>query len=209
MLRTFFFVLLAAVCCAQQSTAPTALDLVKQGVKLNFEGKQDDALALYRQALEISPDLYEAHLESGIALDLKGNYTEARQHFAKAIEVAPAASKQQALRAMAMSYAFEGNANELPNSSKRFSTRVILLMITSGPLRSPTNSPASILNRVIPPTPTSGTNRDMKPRSTSPISLRPTRIFGSFAGRMRRLESPPAAAKPTKLNNISPPPKLL
>jgi tetratricopeptide (TPR) repeat protein len=43
---------------------------------------------------------------------LKGNYTEARQHLAEAIEIAPAGSKQQALRAMAMSYAFEGNANE-------------------------------------------------------------------------------------------------
>ena len=112
MLRTFVLVLLAAACCAQQTPSPSARDLVKQGVKLNFEGKQDEALALYRQALEISPDLYEAHLESGIALDLKGSYTEARQHFVKAIEVAPAASKQQALRAMAMSYAFEGNANE-------------------------------------------------------------------------------------------------
>jgi tetratricopeptide (TPR) repeat protein len=112
MLRTFVYLLLTAACCAQQVPAPAALDLVKQGEKLNSEGKQDDALALYRQAIEISPNLYEAHLESGIALDLKGNYAEARQYLAKAIEVAPAASKQQALRAMAMSYSFEGNATE-------------------------------------------------------------------------------------------------
>jgi len=112
MLRTFVILLLAGACCAQQTPAPAATDLVKQGEKLNSEGKQDDALALYRQALELSPNLYAAHLASGIALDLKGNYAEARQHFAKAIEIAPAASKQQALRAMAMSYAFEGNVNE-------------------------------------------------------------------------------------------------
>ena len=112
MLRMFVFFLLGAGCCAQQTPAPAALDLVKQGEKLNSEGKQDDALALYRQALEMSPNLYEAHLESGIALDLKGNYTEARQHLAKAIETAPVGAKQQALRAMAFSYAFEGNANE-------------------------------------------------------------------------------------------------
>jgi tetratricopeptide (TPR) repeat protein len=112
MLRTFVFLLLTGACCAQQTPAPTALDLVKQGEKLNSEGKQDDALALYHKALEMSPSLYEAHLASGIALDLKANYVEARQHFVKAIEVAPADSKQQALRAMAMSYAFAGNTDE-------------------------------------------------------------------------------------------------
>ncbi len=112
MLRTFVLLMLAGACCAQQTPAPTAPDLVKQGEKLNSEGRQDDALALYRQALEISPNLYEAHFASGIALDLKGNYAEARQHLATAIEVAPAESKQQAWRSMAMSYVFEGNANE-------------------------------------------------------------------------------------------------
>lgn len=112
MLRTFVLLLLAGAYCAQQTTTPTAPDLVKQGEKLNGEGKQDDALALYRQALAISPNLYEAHLASGMALDLKANYVEARQHFVKAIELAPADSKQQALRAMAMSYAFGGNADE-------------------------------------------------------------------------------------------------
>jgi tetratricopeptide (TPR) repeat protein len=112
MRRTLFLLLLASCLSAQQSPAPAAPDLVKQGEKLNSEGKQDDALALYRRALDMSPNLYEAHLDSGIALDLKGNYSEARQHLAKAIEIAPAESKQQAWRAMAMSYAFEGNANE-------------------------------------------------------------------------------------------------
>src|SRR5260370_16990483 len=89
-------------------------ELVKQGEKLNSEGKQDEALALYSKALEQSPNLYEAHLEAGVALDLKGEYQEARKHFAKAIEAAPADVKPQALRPMAMSYAFQGNANE-PN----------------------------------------------------------------------------------------------
>jgi tetratricopeptide (TPR) repeat protein len=112
MLRTLTFFLLTGACCAQQTPAPAALDRAKQGEKLNSEGKQDEALALYRQALEASPNLYEAHLDSGIALDLKGNYAEARQHFTKAIELATADTKQQALRAMAMSYAFEGNATE-------------------------------------------------------------------------------------------------
>jgi tetratricopeptide (TPR) repeat protein len=56
--------------------------------------------------------LYEAHLDAGIALDLKGDYAAAREHFTKAIEIALPDSRQQALRAMATSYAFEGNAGE-------------------------------------------------------------------------------------------------
>ena len=87
-----------------QAVAPSddAQALVKQGQKLNNEGKQDEALALYKQALEKSPNLYEAHLESGVALDLKGDYTAAREHLKKAIDVAPADQKNRALRVMAV-----------------------------------------------------------------------------------------------------------
>lgn len=97
---------------SQSSAAAAPLDLVKQGQKLNGEGKQDEALALYQQALQASPNLYEAHLAAGVALDLKGEYQEARHHLDKAIELASPDNKAQALRTMAMSYAFEGNANE-------------------------------------------------------------------------------------------------
>src|SRR5207237_3294425 len=86
------------------------IELVKQARKLNGEGKQDEALALYRQALERSPDLFDAHVGAGVALDLQANYKEAREHFAKAIELAPDGSKNQALTAMAVSYAFESDA---------------------------------------------------------------------------------------------------
>jgi tetratricopeptide (TPR) repeat protein len=99
------------VCWAQSSTSP-ALDLVKQGQKLNSEGKQDEALGLYRRALAMSPNLFEAHLASGMALDLEGNYAGAREEFSRAIRLAPPDAKQQALRAMAFSYAFEKNASE-------------------------------------------------------------------------------------------------
>ena len=85
-------------------------ELVKQARKLNSEGKQDAALALYAQALERSPDLFDAHLGAGVALDLQGNYKDARKHLARAIELAPDGSKNQALMAMAVSYAFEGDA---------------------------------------------------------------------------------------------------
>ena len=107
--------LFAALSFAQQTASAPApapgspADLVLQGQKLSRDGKLDDALALYRQALDKSPDLYEGHLASGIALDLKGDYTEAHEHLTKAIELAPADSKPQAQRAMAVSYVFEGN----------------------------------------------------------------------------------------------------
>jgi tetratricopeptide (TPR) repeat protein len=87
----------------------SAADLVQQAQKLSREGRQDDALVLYQQALAKSPDFYEAHLWSGVALDLKGDYAQAQEHFTKAIEVAPADAKQQALRATAVSYQFAGD----------------------------------------------------------------------------------------------------
>jgi tetratricopeptide (TPR) repeat protein len=64
---------------AQAPSSDDVQALVKQGQKLNSEGKQDEALKLYKQALEKSPNSYEAHLESGVALDLKGDYAAARE----------------------------------------------------------------------------------------------------------------------------------
>ncbi len=114
--------LAAALSLAQQAAseqpAPpgSPADLVQRGEKLSRDGKQDEALALYRQALDRLPDMYQAHLESGIALDLKGEYAAAREHLAKAIEVAPSDSKAQAYRTMAVSYAFESNAYKAADS---------------------------------------------------------------------------------------------
>jgi len=103
----------------QVAPSADAQALVKQGQKLNSEGKQDEALKLYQKALEMSPNLYEAHLESGVALDLKGDYAAAREHLKKAIEVAPVDRKNRALRVMAFSYAFESNSDEAEKYEKR------------------------------------------------------------------------------------------
>jgi tetratricopeptide (TPR) repeat protein len=83
------------------------MDLVKQGEKLNSEGQPEAALALYQRALQLSPKLYQAELFMGVALDLEGKYSEARQHLAKAIELASDVETSQALRVMAVSYAFD------------------------------------------------------------------------------------------------------
>ena len=104
---------------AQAPSSDGVQALVKQGQKLNSEGKQDEALKLYQQALEKSPNSYEAHLESGVALDLKGDYAAAREHLKKAIDVAPPDQKNRALRVLAFSYVFERNTAEAEKCEKR------------------------------------------------------------------------------------------
>ena len=95
---------------APANQASPADDLVKQGQQKAREGQHDAALALYQQALQTAPDSFPAHLQTGVVLDLMGRYGEARQHLAKAIEVAPTPQNRiSATRAMAMSYAFERN----------------------------------------------------------------------------------------------------
>jgi tetratricopeptide (TPR) repeat protein len=126
--RKYSILLIAAVvaviCVGPAAMAQTAApsddvqDLIKQGKQLSSEGKQDEALKLYKQALEKSPNSYQANVESGVALDLKGDYSAAREHFKKAIDVAPADQKNRAMRTMAVSYAFEGNAAEAEKYDK-------------------------------------------------------------------------------------------
>jgi tetratricopeptide (TPR) repeat protein len=112
-----FLLLCSASLPAQSPASPTpspqpskkdadALELVKQGEKLNSEGRQEEAVALYNRALQLSPDLYQAQLATGMALDLEGKYQEARVHLAKAIALASPEQKVRALRTMGVSYAF-------------------------------------------------------------------------------------------------------
>lgn len=95
------------------------MELVNQGEKLNSEGKPDEAVALYQRALDLSPDLYQAQLFMGVALDLQGKYDEARQHLAKAIALASQESAVQALRVMAVSYAFQHNTDKASEYERR------------------------------------------------------------------------------------------
>jgi tetratricopeptide (TPR) repeat protein len=88
-------------------------EFVKQGQQLMREGKLQEALALYRQTLQTSPDSLAANVAAGSVLDLMGNGEEARKYFTKAIDVADTPEgKASAKRAMAMSYAFEGNCKK-------------------------------------------------------------------------------------------------
>jgi tetratricopeptide (TPR) repeat protein len=88
-------------------------EFVKQGQQLMREGKAEEALALYRQTLQTSPDSLAANLGAGSVLDVMGRGEEARKYFAKAIDVADTPEgKASAQRAMAIAYAFEGNCKK-------------------------------------------------------------------------------------------------
>lgn len=82
----------------------------------------EEALELYRQELQKSPDSVQANNAAGMALDLMGRGAEARRYFAKAIEAAATPqAKANAERAMAMSYAFDGDcANTVKYEQKVF-----------------------------------------------------------------------------------------
>jgi tetratricopeptide (TPR) repeat protein len=96
-----------------------AAELVKQGEALASAGKLDEALALYQRALEQDPNYYLGQLFTGVVLDLQGKYQEARQHLAKAIELASIQQTVQALRVMAVSYAFERNTVKAAEYERR------------------------------------------------------------------------------------------
>ncbi len=121
---------LAAVCLA---VAPTAMaqppassqkpstaaadpagDLLKQGQQQLREGQHDAALATFVAAADKAPAKTvarsTANVQAGVVLDLLGRYPEARKRFALAIDDGPSnTEKDRAVRAMAISYAFERN----------------------------------------------------------------------------------------------------
>jgi tetratricopeptide (TPR) repeat protein len=92
---------------------PEQPEFVKKGQQLMREGRMQDALALFRQTLQTTPFSVQANLDAGIVFDLMGQGEEARKYFTKAIDVADTAERKAASqRAMAMSYAFEGNCKK-------------------------------------------------------------------------------------------------
>jgi tetratricopeptide (TPR) repeat protein len=103
----------------EQAKASDALELVKQGQALVGNGQMDNAMALYQRALQIDPDLYEGQLYTGVALDLQGKYDEARQHLGQAISLASDQQTIQALRVMAVSYAFQCNTDKAAEYERR------------------------------------------------------------------------------------------
>jgi tetratricopeptide (TPR) repeat protein len=88
-------------------------EFVKQAQQLMKEGKPEAALAVYRQTLQTSPNSVPANIGAGSVLDLMGQGDEARKYFVKAIDVADSPEgKARARRAMAISFAFDGNCSK-------------------------------------------------------------------------------------------------
>jgi tetratricopeptide (TPR) repeat protein len=95
-------------------------EFIQQGQQLMREGKLDDALALYRQTLQTSPNSVPANIAAGSVLDLMGQGEDAREYLAKAIQGADTPEfKAMAQGAMAMSYAFEGNCKKTVEYEQR------------------------------------------------------------------------------------------
>jgi tetratricopeptide (TPR) repeat protein len=95
-------------------------EFVKQGQQLMREGKLQDALTLFRQTLQSMPLSFQANLGAGIVLDLMGQGEEARKYFSKAIDISDTPERKAASqRAMAMSFAFEGNCKKTIEYEKK------------------------------------------------------------------------------------------
>lgn len=92
---------------------PPPLDaLLSQASALDLAGKQEAAIAIFRDVLTRDPDSYRAHYGLGRALDLAGHYDEARDHFSKAIELASPGDRDQAQRMLAIAWTFVGKVDE-------------------------------------------------------------------------------------------------
>lgn len=101
----------------QQQQEP---EFIKQGQQLMRKGNLDDALALYRKTLQISPESVPANIAAGSVLDLMGQGEDAREYFKVASQVAGTPEQRAtAQRAMAMSYAFEGNCKKTVEYEQR------------------------------------------------------------------------------------------
>jgi tetratricopeptide (TPR) repeat protein len=117
------FVLLFS-CAALSAQAPGGQqeqqpEFILQGRQLMRDGKLEEALALYRQTIEKSPETLDAYYAAGNVLDLMGRGKEARKYFQKAKDAGQTDSRKAAAeRSLAMSYAFEGNCKETINHEK-------------------------------------------------------------------------------------------
>jgi hypothetical protein len=70
-----------------------------------------DALALYRNTVQLSPNSVPANIAAGTVPDLMGQGEDAREYLKEAIQVADM-PEQKAMAQRAMSYAFAGNCKK-------------------------------------------------------------------------------------------------
>ena len=120
-MRTAVAIALTCVVISQPGIAQTqAPEQVKEARQLIETGDLEKGLSLLKTAVSAAPESFEARLELGRALDLKGEHRVARQHLDQAIKLASEQTRDEALRAMGISYAFESR----PNDAARYYQRV-------------------------------------------------------------------------------------
>ena len=85
------------------------------GNELRDQGKLDEAIAAYRQAIGLKPELAEAHSNLGIALEDQGKLDEAVAAYRQAISIKPD---------FAEAYSNLGNALEGSRQARRGDRRI-------------------------------------------------------------------------------------
>lgn len=104
----------------QQATTDETKQRLAQAQKLTESGDLAQAVAALEKAVAAAPQSSEAHLALGRALDLRGDYAAARKHLEQAISLSTDETRNAALVAMAVSWAFESK----PDEAARFYQRV-------------------------------------------------------------------------------------
>jgi Flp pilus assembly protein TadD len=102
----------SASAMAQSDAASDPRQLAAQARRLTTNGKLSEAITLFKNALKADPELFDAHLGLGIALDLQGDYDPARHHLGRALALSPENARGTALAAMAVSYLFQARVEE-------------------------------------------------------------------------------------------------
>ena len=89
--------------------------LIKKARALSVANDQATAIPMFERALALAPGgevAFNGHLGLGIALDEAGDYPRAQEQLRLAIQLAPDGALEPALRAMAVSFAFEGRVDD-------------------------------------------------------------------------------------------------
>jgi tetratricopeptide (TPR) repeat protein len=101
------------------------LQLVAEGQKLRAAGKVDEALGRFDRALTLDPKSYEAHLGKGIALDIKGQYAQARSHLEQALALADDNARDSVFAATAVAYVFAGDVQNAARTYQKLYDRYV------------------------------------------------------------------------------------
>jgi len=88
-LSLFSFLILLAIASAHAQNSGTARDYLKRGIVRFSKGDTDGALAEFNKAIELSPQMAEAHLNRGKARRAKGDLDGAIEDYEQAIGLDP------------------------------------------------------------------------------------------------------------------------